>query len=171
MLSTSPGGKKPGGARKEVAVVSARKGPKNTWPDAENYDLDAATGYMLARASSAAHSDLREHLADLDITPAQHIVIMRLFELEKVSQNDLGRRVGMKRATIHGVVKRMEQRGILRTSTNRDDQRLIMVRLTGRGRNLADELARRSTEASEGTFGSLSVREVATLRKLLSKIE
>lgn len=151
-------------------ATSRRRQTRKGWPDAEAYCLDEHMGYMLSRAFAVAHTKLRDQIAELDITPAQHVVIMRLFELEKVSQNDLGRRVGMKRATIHGVVKRMEQRGIVRTSENPDDQRLIMVKLTRKGKDLANELALRSTEASDASVARLTEREQASLRRLLNKI-
>jgi DNA-binding MarR family transcriptional regulator len=134
------------------------------------YDLDEQTGYLLGRASTVAYRNLSRRISDLGITPPQHSVIMKLYAQGQVSQNRLGRLVGMEPATIHGIVKRLAARGLLVLEQAADDKRRLLAALTDRGRVVADELALRSQESTAATVAPLTKAEVTALNALLKKI-
>jgi MarR family transcriptional regulator, lower aerobic nicotinate degradation pathway regulator len=95
---------------------------------------------------------------------------MRLQEQGEVSQNSLGRMVGMKPATIHGIAKRLEGRGLIAARRSPKDQRLILVALTDTGRGMAEELQQHSEAATAQSLGALSPTEQKTMKALLDKI-
>ncbi len=134
------------------------------------YRLEDQTGYLLGRASSVGYRNLSQRISDLGITPPQHSVIMKLYAEGEVSQNSLGRQVGMEPATIHGIVKRLSARGVLSIRPAEEDKRRMLATLTDQGRVLADELALRSEEGTAATIAPLTPEEVAELNSLLQKI-
>jgi DNA-binding MarR family transcriptional regulator len=95
---------------------------------------------------------------------------MRLNEQGEVSQNSLGRLVGMKPATIHGIAKRLESRGLIASRRSPEDQRLILVALTANGKTLATELQPFSEAASAETRTPLSKTDQKKLDELLDKL-
>ena len=95
---------------------------------------------------------------------------MRLNEQGEVSQNSLGRLVGMKPATIHGIAKRLETRGLIATRRSPEDQRLILVQMTKSGEDMVGDLQPLSSAASAQTLKPLSTTEQKTLSALLDKL-
>ncbi|MEP0583551.1 MAG: MarR family transcriptional regulator, partial [Roseibium sp.] len=75
----------------------------------EKYVLDDQIGYLLRKAYQRNAVLFSEKVQDL--TPTQFAVMARLTELSSVSQNQLGRTVGLDVATTKGVIVRLLARG------------------------------------------------------------
>ncbi len=134
------------------------------------YLLDNQIGYLLGRARGVALRNLRRKLGDLDLTPPQFGALLKLMELGEASQNELGRQSGMKPATVHGVIRRLQSRGLVESRRSPEDQRLLLVALTAAGLETAAEVARHSSAASAETLAPLDENEQALLEGLLRRI-
>jgi len=137
---------------------------------ADAYRLEDQTGFLLGRAYAKAFRNLSRRLSDLEVTPQQHTAVMKLYEIGEMSQNNLGRLVGMEPATIHGIIKRLVAQGAVELRAAPDDKRKILVTLTPQGRDLAQELAPRSLESTAAMLAPLSAEERATLTALLHRL-
>ena len=113
---------------------------------------------------------MRRKISGYEITTQQLAVLMRLKEQGEVSQNNLGRMVGTKPATIHGISKRLETLRLIASIRSPDDHRLTLLALTKEGDALADKLQPLSDAASSITVEKLSSDEQVTLKKLLDKL-
>lgn len=136
----------------------------------EDYALNDDIGYLLARGFTEAHRNLYRRLADLDLTPRQYVVMIKLFEEGEASQNRLGRLAGMKPVTIHGIIQRLAARGFIETRYDEADQRLSLHSLSSEGRAIVPELVRRAKLGLLQTLGPLTREEQAVLRRLLKKL-
>lgn len=136
----------------------------------ELHTLDDSIGYLLGRAYTEGHRNLHKELADLDLTPQQHVIIMKLHELGEASQNLLGRSVGMKPVTVHGIISRLSIGGLIEVRGDDADRRLALLSLSPSGKALVGELVRRAQVASAKSLASLSANEKATLRRILRKM-
>jgi DNA-binding MarR family transcriptional regulator len=136
----------------------------------EGYALDEDIGYLLARGFTEAHRNLYRRLADLDLTPRQFVVLLKLFEGGEASQNRLGRLAGMKPVTIHGIVQRLTARGFIETRYDESDQRLSLHSLSAAGRAIIPELVRRAKRGLLQTLAPLTDSEQEVLRDLLKKL-
>ena len=136
----------------------------------EPYRLEDQIGYLLGRAQAVALGNLRRDMGDIDLTPPQLGAMLKLMELGEVSQNDLGRQSGMKPATVHGVVQRLEKRGLVSSRPSPDDQRRRLIFLTTAGQEVALTLTVHSQQAARKTLSALSGQEQQTLTDLLKKI-
>jgi DNA-binding MarR family transcriptional regulator len=136
----------------------------------EVHTLDDSIGYLLGRAYTEGHRNLHKELADLDLTPQQHVIIMKLHELGEASQNLLGRSVGMKPVTVHGIISRLSIGGLIEVRGDDADRRLALLSLSPSGKALVGELVRRAQVASAKSLASLSANEKATLRRILRKM-
>ena len=136
----------------------------------EPYRLEDQIGYLLGRAQAVALGNMRRDMGDIDLTPPQLGAMLKLMELGEVSQNDLGRQSGMKPATVHGVVQRLEKRGLVSSRPSPDDQRRRLIFLTAAGQEMALTLTVHSQQAASTTLSPLTGDEQLMLTDLLKKI-
>ena len=136
----------------------------------ETHPLDESIGYLLGRAYTEGHRNLHKELADLDLTPQQHVIIMKLNELGEASQNLLGRSVGMKRVTVHGIISRLSTGGLIEVRGDDADRRLALLSLSPAGKALVGELSRRAQVAAARSLATLTAKEKAILRRILRKL-
>jgi MarR family transcriptional regulator, lower aerobic nicotinate degradation pathway regulator len=134
------------------------------------HSLDDSIGYLLGRAYTEGHRNLHKELADLDLTPQQYVIVMKLNELGEASQNLLGRSVGMKRVTVHGIISRLSSGGLIEVRGDDADRRLALLSLSPAGKALVGELARRAQAAAAKSLRSLSANEKTMLRRILRKL-
>ena len=76
------------------------------------------------------------HLKKLDLTYTQYLVMMVLWEREEVSSRDLAGCLHLDYGTLTPVLKRLEQAGLVGRERMQEDERLLSIRLTQKGREL-----------------------------------
>lgn len=133
------------------------------------YVIDEQIGYLLRKAYQRNAVIFSEKVHDL--TPTQLALIARLTELGSVSQNQLGRTVGLDVATTKGVVDRLMARGLLRSERDPNDRRRQLISLTEHGWQRFLEVAPLGLEITAETLAPLTQSEQRTLLKLLKKIQ
>ena len=76
------------------------------------------------------------YLKELNLTYTQYIVMMVLWEKETVSSRELAACVHLDYGTLTPVLKRLEQAGYLSRARTAEDERLLTLTLTEKGRRL-----------------------------------
>ena len=71
------------------------------------------------------------------ITPPQWGVIALLYETDGLTIGSISQQRGVDAPTITGIVKRLEQSGLLERVHNREDRRVVKVYLTAEGRDIS----------------------------------
>ncbi len=136
---------------------------------AADYRLDEQIGFIL-RQVSQRHAAIFAVGVSAEVTATQWAALSKLAETGPLSQNHLGRLVGMDAATIKGVIDRLSQRGLAGTSADPDDGRRRRVTLTGAGHELVARLAPRALRITEETLSPLAETERQALQTLLLKL-
>ena len=136
-------------------------------PD-HGYVLDEQIGYLLRKAYQRNAVIFSENIQDL--TPTQFAVMARLTELGSVSQNQLGRTVGLDVATTKGVVDRLNARGLVSTKKDPVDRRRQLISLTDDGWRHFTDNAPRGIHVSAETIAPLTQAERRSFMRLLRKI-
>ena len=77
------------------------------------YRIEEQVGYLLRRAHQRASAIFQVNIGDPNITPTQYSSMVKLNEYTELSQNLLGRLVGMDKATMQGVVRRLKDRKLV----------------------------------------------------------
>jgi DNA-binding MarR family transcriptional regulator len=132
--------------------------------------LDQHIGFLLRLAYQRATANLAQEIADSQLTPVQFATLLRLHERGSLSQNELGRNVGMPPANIHATVRRLVAGGLLRTRQSTTDGRIVHVELTSKGRRVLQQVLPGATKANANTLSRLSIVEQRTLMDLLVKL-
>lgn len=137
-------------------------------PDTNLYRLEDQIGFKL-RLANQKHLELfAEQMPEA--TPTQFAILARLFSDGALSQNHLGRRVGMDAATTKGVVDRLRAKGWVKSRASKTDLRRLDISLTPDGQEFAERAIETAKEISARTTANLSTREAERLLALLDKM-
>lgn len=145
-----------------------KKDNKKTGPPDGSYQLEAQIGYKL-RLANQRHLEIFSRLIT-DFTPTQFSVLVRLNDVGAVSQNQLGRLVGMDAATTKGVVNRLVDKGLVKTRPDGADMRRLVISLTDQGVAALAKTVPMAHRITTETTAKLTRREAARLCALLDKL-
>ncbi len=129
--------------------------------------LDESLGFQVNRLAGAMRAALEARLAEHGLTAPQWATLMRLLERDGWPQKPLGESQGMDKATIGGIVARLEAKGLIARRPDPEDGRINRVSLTGRGRKLALALRPLAAEVNGRAVAGLEPSEAGALRALL----
>jgi MarR family transcriptional regulator, organic hydroperoxide resistance regulator len=87
-------------------------------------------------------------LRELGVTYPQYLVLLVLWERDGLMVSEIGERLFLDSATLTPLLKRMEAAGLLQRARAKEDERQVIVSLTGHGR----ELKRRAAAVPDGVF-------------------
>ena len=136
----------------------------------ESYVLEDQIGHLLRRAHQRATAIFTAELGDaFQITPTQYAALVKLHDLGEQSQNQLGRLTAMDRATIQGVIRRLEQRKLIERSGDPGDRRRSSLRLTPAGEALVTAMIPSGIRVSAVTLDPFSAAERQAFLALLRK--
>ena len=139
-------------------------------PASRQYRIEEQVGYLLRRAHQRASAIFQVSIGDPNITPTQYSSLVKLNEYTELSQNLLGRLVGMDKATMQGVVRRLKERGLVDSRPDPGDARRTLLSLTTEGQRLVNKLLINGPAVSRETMKPLSAQEQRQLLELLAKI-
>lgn len=135
-------------------------------------DLYDLPGHLIRRMHQISVSAFAAETkaAGFDLTPMQFAALCMLEENPGIEQATLAGLVAIDRATIGGVVARLEARGLLARSVSRTDRRARVLTLTEQGAALLREVRPVVRRAQEVMLKQLAPGERDTLVALLSKV-
>ena len=105
----------------------------------ENYDalkLENQVCFPLYACSKELVRQYGPYLKQLNLTYTQYIVMMVLWEKEKVSSRDLAESLHLDYGTLTPVLKRLDQAGYLNRERSAEDERLLTLSITKEGKDL-----------------------------------
>src|SRR3981189_3000498 len=151
-------------ARKQQEPQWASRRPRRA------YRIEEQIGYLLRRAHQRASAIFQVTVGDPNITPTQYSSMVKLNEYTELPQNLLGLLVGMDKATMQGVVRRLKERRLVDSRPDPGDARRTLLSLTTEAQRLVNKLLINGPAVSRETLKPLNVQEQRHLIELLSKI-
>ena len=133
-----------------------------------DYRLEDQIGFKL-RLANQKHLELFARMMP-EVTPTQFAILSRLRDSGPISQNHLGRLVGLDAATTKGVVDRLKVKNLVTSAKSPTDMRRLVISLTDEGRGFADRAVLTAAEISRATAANLTPRELDRLLALLDKL-
>ncbi len=135
-----------------------------------DYRLEDQVGYWLRRAYQRHMAIFAVVMSDLDLTSVQFAALVKLRDMKAVTQTELGRLIGIDRATISGVVSRLQKRGVLQFRLDPLDRRSRIIALTATGEALLAQALQRTEQVGDDTMAPIGEAERAALREMLRKL-
>jgi DNA-binding MarR family transcriptional regulator len=104
------------------------------------------------------------------ITPSQWLALGLLANQEALPIGTLAQRMALDASVVTGIVKRLEQHGLIERVHDRADYRLVRLHLTVEGREITHALANVATAFNQGLLQGFSQEERVTLLQQLARI-
>ncbi|MBD3645686.1 MAG: MarR family transcriptional regulator [Alcanivorax sp.] len=101
--------------------------------------LDLQVCFALYSAQLAMSKVYRKLLKELGLTYPQYLVMMVLWEQDRLSVSEIGERLFLDSATLTPLLKRLESMGLVLRKRSRPDERHVEVTLTESGRALRQQ--------------------------------
>lgn len=133
------------------------------------YILEDQVGYLL-RLAIQRHSTIFTRRMVANLTRTQFAALAKLVEVDSCAKNELGRLVGLDRATIGGVIDRLKKHGYVAVLADKTDRRRSIIKLTDHGRHLLARAIPAAHSISQETLAPLANNEQKHLISLLRKI-
>lgn len=130
--------------------------------------LSAFINFMRASDSLAARLDNQIEMGGL--THGQFAVLEALFHLGPLNQCDIAQKLLRSGGNVTVVIDNLETRGWVRRKRQKDDRRMVVVRLTPKGRALIAKIFPSHAKAITAEMGRLSSDQLRTLRELSRKL-
>ncbi|SFI06510.1 DNA-binding transcriptional regulator, MarR family [Pseudobutyrivibrio sp. OR37] len=107
-------------------------------------------------------------LDPIDLTYTQYITMMVVWEEKEITVKALGDKLFLDSGTLTPVLKKLEQKGYVKRSRSKDDERNLIITLTDEGLELKKQAC--EIPAKMGKCVQLSPQECNQLYQLLYKI-
>lgn len=130
--------------------------------------LDNQLCFAIYAASRALTGLYRELLADMELTYPQYLVMLVLWEHATMPVKELGAALRLDSGTLSPLLRRMEERGLLRRTRSAEDERVVLVALTEEGAALRERALDIPARVLRGT--GIPSDKAKELRGLLDQI-
>ena len=130
--------------------------------------LDAQLCFALYATSRAVTQAYGPLLAPLGVTYPQYLVLLVLWQDDRLSVGEIGARLFLDSGTLTPLLKRLESQGLVARRRDPKDERAVRVSLTPAGRRLRGKAPRIARDIACAL--DVTAAEVSALRGPLRKI-
>lgn len=134
----------------------------------EMLKLENQLCFSLYAAARHVVSLYTPHLKELGITYTQYIVFLVLWEKDGIPVGELGKRLYLDNGTLTPLLKKLEVAGYVTRSRDNDDERVVIVTLTEKGRALKERA--REIPLKVGSCVALSEKDATVMYALLYQL-
>ncbi len=122
------------------------------------------TGRKLLRA-------MRESLIPFGLTTAQFFLLLSLYQKDCILISVLSKKAGLDKATLTGMLDRMERDNLIKRKAVPHDRRAIEICLTDKAIDMQKDLTRLYNETNQSFLSVLNKEEQQTLYNITEKFE
>lgn len=128
--------------------------------------------FMLRGTAQQVDNVVGEWMAGTVGSVARYQILMALWATkgEGISHKDIVEAMRVTRATVSGLMAALEQEGFVKSTTDKEDRRKLIARLTPRGEAMIKKAFEANLARFRSLFASLSAADLKLLTDLLSRI-
>jgi MarR family 2-MHQ and catechol resistance regulon transcriptional repressor len=130
--------------------------------------LDTFT--KLLRATGSVKARIDAHQTAGDLSDSQFGTLEMLFHLGPLQQKAIGQKLLVSKSNVVAVIDKLEALGLVERQRDTEDRRCVFVHLTGKGRDLIQELFPDHAAAIVEEMGCLTAPEQKELGRLCRKL-
>lgn len=135
-----------------------------------NVEIDSHIGVALRYAYQRAAAAMSDAIREFELTPIQMSVLARLRQRGPLTQNRLGRSLGMDPPNVRDVVRRLARRGLVTLEREPEDRRALLVRLTPEGVELFTRVWPVAEAVNQYTLSIFTSEERELLVEMLARL-
>lgn len=133
-------------------------------------DVYQKPGHLIRRAQQIAVSIFLEECAPLDMTPVQYAALVAVRDNPGIDATRLSALVAFDRSTLGNVLERMETKGLIVRSGDKQDKRVKILHLSPKGTTALKEVEPMARRAQERILGPLAPEDREIFMRMLSQL-
>nr|WP_157501486.1 MarR family transcriptional regulator [Echinicola vietnamensis] len=137
--------------------------------DYETLRLENQLCFPLYAASRLMIKAYQPHLSKLDLTYPQYLVLLVLWENDHLTVSQISHALMLESNTLTPLLKRLEEKNILKRERDREDERKVFVSLTEKGQTMREKAVCIPTEIMKNV-DILNLDEMKALYAHLGKL-
>ncbi|CEK38176.1 MarR family winged helix-turn-helix transcriptional regulator [Paraclostridium sordellii] len=106
----------------------------------EKIKLDNQLCFSLYAASREVIKTYKPHLDKHGLTYTQYIAMLVVWEHEKITVKEMGKKLHLDSGTLTPVLKKLYSMELIDKYRDKNDDRVVIVEVTEKGRNMKDEI-------------------------------
>ena len=128
--------------------------------------------FALRMTAQQVDNTITEWMADTAGTPARFQILGLLWAsgADGVPHKEIVKALEVTRATVSGLMTSLERDGLVKSTVDRDDRRVLIATLTSRGRAIVEKAIDSNAASLRAALASLSANELTTLTSLLQRL-
>jgi DNA-binding MarR family transcriptional regulator len=123
--------------------------------------------FMLAKAYQQAHGHFRKTLEPFGLTNIQHAVLEGLWYEDGQTATELGQLLRFDKATLSGVLARMEESGWVDRRSDNADGRVVRIYPSAKANSVKDQLIAARENADKEILSRYSLEEQLLFKRFL----
>ncbi len=132
--------------------------------------MDNSFHYQLMLVHALFRARVMEHLADAGLSPGQPKILDYLRRHDGSMQKEIAYACQIEPATMTGLLRRMEEKGLLTRQIRPENRRTCYISLTARGREKCKRVEQTFLALEESVFTGISAQERTQFQNTLTKI-
>lgn len=134
----------------------------------EKIKLDNQLCFSLYAASREVIKTYKPHLDKYGLTYTQYIAMLVVWEHEKITVKEMGKKLHLDSGTLTPVLKKLHSMELIDKYRDKNDDRVVIVEVTEKGRNMKDEII----EVPEKMYCKFSknIEDAIELKRLLDNL-
>lgn len=124
-------------------------------------------GFLLGDALTAINSKLDTAMASLGLTQSQWRALVQVFRLDRPTQSDLARAIGIGRASLGVLVDQLVQAGYLTREPDEKDRRIWRIVPTAYALRQSVAIRQLTEDAMDPLFANIDRRDLRTAKSVL----
>jgi DNA-binding MarR family transcriptional regulator len=132
-------------------------------PNPEPPAPEGRVSYAIFQLHRAHRGYAATLLRQMDLHPGQELVLMHLYDRDAQTQSELLASIGLDHSTLSKTLRRMQDAGLLVREPAEHDRRVMVVRLTDKGRAMREPIAAIWRTLEDVTLRNLSPQQAEDL--------
>ncbi|CEQ20955.1 MarR family transcriptional regulator [[Clostridium] sordellii] len=134
----------------------------------EKIKLDNQLCFSLYAASREVIKTYKPYLDKYGLTYTQYIAMLVVWEHEKITVKEMGKKLHLDSGTLTPVLKKLYSMKLIDKYRDKNDDRVVIVEVTEKGRNMKDEII----EVPEKMYCKFSknIEDAIELKRLLDNL-
>ncbi len=155
-----------------MKVFPGREAFSDLERDFSGFDLESVeTCLAFLDATADVYAAFDAHFERYGLSAGKFTVLMQLYSAKReLSPSEFANRANVTRATITGLLDRLEREGLVERNAHLSDRRMLTIRLTEQGKILVERVLPDHFCRTKGLMASLTSTEKKTFFKLLKKL-
>ena len=138
--------------------------------NAENYECRKSVGYLLRHSSKLITSKIESLFVYEDISFVQYVILMNLRDGLAKTSAELCQSICHDSGALTRIIDQMEKRKFLKRIRSKQDRRIITLKLTKTGKEIAESFLPRVVQLYNSLLSGFTHQEADTLINLLTRL-